>query len=148
MKMKLQIVILLALFTSAFAEPFSSGKTGTMPSSGSGTRVPAQKSTPSTSAAMPAATKSAPAKPAADQLVVRQHAEKYYRTQAASGAGVQLAGVSVTLEKPLPVPGWENRFRTTGTAKLVTSNKGTQQQEIRSFDAITENGKVIDFNAK
>jgi uncharacterized lipoprotein len=80
--------------------------------------------------------------------LIRQRAETYYRSQAISANGVQVMSISVTLREPETVQGWAGRLRTNGSVKLVTSYKGKQLQETRSFEAITEDGKIIDFTAK
>lgn len=141
MKTKLQVVLFLALLTGASAAPSTVKPSSSPKVAGPSASTSAAKPVPAT-----------PPKPAASsdvQSLVRKFAENYYKTKYTGGnAGSQIMSATASSDQPVPVTGWEGRFRTNGSVKLVTSYKGKQQQETHDFDAVTETGKVIDFTAK
>lgn len=143
--MKTLLCLLILSAASAAAEPFTSGQP-LPPAAGKGTRVPTPGKTVTVATT---STKTASASKAAAKDAIRKHAETYFlKTYVAGSAGTMVMTARAIVNDPQEVPGWPNKLSATGTVELVVTYKGREQNQTRSFDAVIDGGKVVDFNTR
>lgn len=142
------LVCALCLLAAAAAQatPFTSGQP-LPPSSGRGTRVPGTN-------VSTAVTPTAPNKPAtvsktAAKGAVQQYAENYFtKTYVPGSVGTRVMSAAAKVGELEAVTGWPNKLRATGTVDLVVTYRGKDQKETRRFEAMLEDGKVVDFSPR
>jgi hypothetical protein len=121
----------------------------------SDTRVIPPPPPPPPAPVAPVATPADPRK--AHQEAAKAHARRYYKYEYRTGSNaISVTDSDIAIDETEPVPGWSNRYRTTGKIYLEiydsvgggSFRRGTSRFEILTEQKPGEDIKVVDFTRK